>query len=622
MTLKWMFPPTGGGVEQGFNDSGQEHFRADSWENAIREMIQNSLDAVRDRSKPVTVDISTMDVPSSEIGADALARHMEKALEYTKRHDEIEGTRFYKDALKILDRSTIYTLAIKDANTTGLVGNNWDALIHREGTPNKRGMDAAGGSFGIGKNAPYLVSALKTVCYSTRYLDRGRQEAFIARCKISAHRDPNSPHDELQHIGFGTKVGVKRGYRAPPTTGKAIYGGFRLSETGSGVFIVGFDPQSNNWANKAKRSIAHNFFAAIHERKLQISIESEQITHETLDELFEADRKAEPTRHYYHIMRDPDAKAHAVNGQFGNFTVQFSVGEAGSPNTMAYVNRRGMLVTDAKQSGKNPFHTTLGVGWASYAAVVRAADDKTDAKIRRMEPPTHRAIEHSRIRDPEERYTTRTQLGEIREQIAKMIDEEIRRGVDDELNLSELADIMPMDEGEGTKKGHAQNTEAKELSHRELAPTRPKGKRVEPTGGDGQGSDEAGGAGNGGGGDGTPPTGGGGGAKNRPRDSSFGRIRVMRNRGKLRVSLTPKKDAGKIRFIIKPAGEDQKRERVIRVAGAEIVSPREASIGVSGNSVAVGPTNGSRIVVDLAVGQDHGYTGYEIVEFADPEVEK
>ena len=47
--MRWNFPPTGGGVSQGFNDSGEEFFRANVMAHVVREIIQNSLDAKNPR---------------------------------------------------------------------------------------------------------------------------------------------------------------------------------------------------------------------------------------------------------------------------------------------------------------------------------------------------------------------------------------------------------------------------------------------------------------------------------------------------------------------------------------------------------------------------------------------
>ena len=45
--IKWGFPPTNGGYEQGFNDASEEFFKAGVLESMTKEVIQNSLDARR-----------------------------------------------------------------------------------------------------------------------------------------------------------------------------------------------------------------------------------------------------------------------------------------------------------------------------------------------------------------------------------------------------------------------------------------------------------------------------------------------------------------------------------------------------------------------------------------------
>ena len=611
MSLKWQFPPTGGGIAYGFNDSGQEHFRADAWENAIREVIQNSLDAVKERDKPVTIRIFLTDVPSSEIGAGDLVRHMSAALKDAKSSGGQEELRFYEKAVKMLRKSTISMLGITDTNTTGLVDDKWEALVYKEGAPNKRGMSAAGGSFGIGKNAPYLVSGIKTVCYSTRYPNRGREEKFIARCKISAHPDPGKPDTMLQHIGFGTKEPAKRGCRVLPTRGKSIYPGFKLDDVGSGIFILGFEPLDSNWIKKAKETVACNFFAAIHEKRLRIRIENEglahEITHETLDEIFETVARREPAKHYYHLIRNANAQEEEIQGKIGTFSMRLDVGNDDYPNRIAYINRRGMLVTDDKRWCHNPFSVSVGVGWAKYVAVLRATDDKTDERIRKMEPPNHKSIEYKRIIDVQERDKTKTKLAEVRKVIEEIVGAATNAGSDrQEINLHELWEIMPVDENlDGEGSGGEGDLETRVIPYR---PPR-KAELVPDNGGAGGGK----GGGDGRGGQGGGKTGGV--ISGAHQQTIFGRARAMRHGSKLRVAFTPARTVEQIRFTVRSAGEETKFERVIPVSDAQVVSPTDAHVALVGDTLQVKPQGEERIVLDLEVGRDVAYTGYEMLEY-------
>ena len=604
--MKWTFPPTGGGVAHGFNDSAQEHFRNDAWRHTIRELIQNSLDAVRNKGKPVEVAISVSDIPSSELGAPDLAAHVEQALKRTKKQGERQGAKFYAAALNILKKKKIRMLAVKDANTTGLAGGKWDALVYNEGTTNKGDMGAAGGSFGLGKSAPYLVSELKTVCYSTYYSRQGREERFIARCKLIAHEDPTGRDGELQHVGFGTKAKVPRNKRPPPTRGQSIYKDFRLDETGSGIFVAGFDPLLKNWQKVAKRAVAESFFEAVHTKKLQISLEGRPLTRDTLDEAFEQDRDNR-SLHYYRIVRDdPGVETEQIETDLGRFTLKFHIGKDDMPNRIAYVNRRGMLVTDTRQRGTNPFYKAIGRGWAKYAAVIMASDDETDKKIREMEPPNHGTIEPGRIIDPKRREEMEAALTDVRNKVTAIIGEALRLSVkDQEVNVSELAGVMPIDDNDGGGEGGwGQDGEA-ELDNHKLKPPKP-GQSYQL--GEGKGPTGP-----------TGPTGKKRKSGHKSRDESAAmleKIRIMRANGKMRVAFTPAKHTGDIRFLVRPAGEERMREDALAISKAEAVSDN-ISVRASGKTVVVSPKNedkidGDRIEMDLTVGKAKAYTGYEI----------
>ena len=330
---------------------------------------------------------------------------------------QTQGVKFYRAALRMLEGKTMPVLAITDENTTGLTDSKWDALVYQEGTPNKEGQTAAGGSFGIGKNAPYAASKLSLICYSTRYLNRHRTEKFIARCRLVAHPNPSDPEEELQHIGFGNSEPLKNS-RFPPITGSAIHKTFRLPRNGSGIFIIGFvEP---DWEEAAKRSIACNFFTAIHEKKLQVMVNGEAVTNETLNDIRFGNGSY---RDYYEIIKK-GGRPFKINGKFGSFELRVSTGEKIIENRVAYVNRRGMLITEEKTFKKNPFHVRLG-GIGRFAAVIRAADDKTDERVRRMEPPTHETIEYWRLSDRAERNTTKSDLADIAKNIADHIKEKL-----------------------------------------------------------------------------------------------------------------------------------------------------------------------------------------------------
>ena len=116
---------------------------------------------------------------------------------------------------------------------------------------------------------------------------------------LMSHPSPNGGND-LQHVGFLEWTGVKNHAELPQE--------FRLDDTGTGVFILGFDPQvgAREWIDETLRAIIENFFYAIHDEKLVVEIKSraaraETVNRDTIDSYFERlydERK--PSAYHYH----------------------------------------------------------------------------------------------------------------------------------------------------------------------------------------------------------------------------------------------------------------------------------------------------------------------------------
>lgn len=568
----------------------------------IREIIQNSLDAHDSRypDKPVIVRMRILKLTPEMIGSTSLKPHVKSSLEHMKGDQKAE--KFYRGALNMLKKKDIPTLEITDENTTGLIDDNWDALIYKEGTPNKEGQTAAGGSYGIGKNAPYTTSALSMVCYSTRYLGKGRVEKFIAKCKLVSHPKPSESGTELQHVGFGTSEGLKDS-RFPPILGNAIHKVFRLSHKGSGVFIVGFDVQ--DWEKTAKKSIARNFFTAIHEKKLQVEVNGDEITNQTLNELDFGDGSY---RDYYEIVKST-TDPYKIEGGFGSFEIKIKLGEEIKENRVAYINRRGMLVTEEKSFGKNPFHVRLG-GFGKFVATIRAVDDKTDMRIRQMEPPTHESIEYKRISDQKERKNTKDSLREVQDKIYNYIKDKI--GIDSQnksTQLTELVDILPIYSSNGVSEFEKRLNE--KVEHSQMSIPKHKSFTVDDMRGDGSNAENGGGNLSGA----TKNRQGKKGAKKGNTSPVMDDIRVIRHTNTLRVAFTSRLRDTK--FVVKPAGEEHKPQDVIPVTAVKVVSPDYRAATLNDSIITVKTERGRRVILDLAISQGETYTGYDIIEYGD-----
>ena len=71
--------------------------------------------------------------------------------------------------------------------------DKWRKLIHLEGSPTQAEDDARGGSYGLGKNAPFNLSEVNTVFYtSCLWQDEQAdyQHRSIGKAQLATHKDP------------------------------------------------------------------------------------------------------------------------------------------------------------------------------------------------------------------------------------------------------------------------------------------------------------------------------------------------------------------------------------------------------------------------------------------------
>lgn len=394
----WQFPFNQGGAEYGLVDAAAAHFRANPLAHLVRETLQNAMDAKEDGlSEPVRVSFTKTEIPTGIIGADTLRPHVASCLELAKEKRQPEAIAVYAKALATLELPTVSCLCVVDSGTTGLVDNNWQALVIQEGVVHKN-RPAAGGSNGIGKNSAFNVSDLQAIIYSTRYLDgrKGREEKLQGKSRLATHPHPTDKGAQCQHVGFfRTKTGQ-------PLRGRQIPEAFRLSDTGAGIFVLGFNAYCANWAKAAIAAVLENFFFAIHTRQLVVEIRDgyEQpavtLSHETIDQHLATGGNS-ASYAYYRAIRDSTAHQVDAGAPLGALRVYMLKGEG--PKRTACLNRSGMLITDSRARRRNCLTPQNRSFWPQYAAVVMADTAQGDEWLRAMENPGHDTITPHQIRE-------------------------------------------------------------------------------------------------------------------------------------------------------------------------------------------------------------------------------
>ena len=200
MTM-WRFPSNDHGENKGINDSGVSTFRGTPLKSLAREICQNSLDA--SNGETVLVDFNLFSISSNDIpGKDALKDSFERCLEFWDIQRAKSTRDFFSNALDVISNDDCNILRISDFNTTGLTGSreelntDWTNLTKSSGASDKKGT--AGGSYGIGKFAPFTCSEFSTVFYST--YDVNEEEAYQGVSRIVTFR--RNDGETTQGIGY------------------------------------------------------------------------------------------------------------------------------------------------------------------------------------------------------------------------------------------------------------------------------------------------------------------------------------------------------------------------------------------------------------------------------------
>ena len=121
----WSFRPEGG-ADIGPNDPLHITFKGNPYYSIVREAIQNSLDAVQDPEKPVTVSFQYFELNRQEYPEFfKIETHIEQSLDYFKNNPDAkrlfsEMLQYLNGAEDCLKKLKISSLKISDSNTKGM----------------------------------------------------------------------------------------------------------------------------------------------------------------------------------------------------------------------------------------------------------------------------------------------------------------------------------------------------------------------------------------------------------------------------------------------------------------------------------------------------------------------
>lgn len=371
--LTWTFAKKNGRRDSGLHDAGVETFKGNFDRYLAREMIQNSVDARHDQNSPVLVKFEALDLSRNDIpDIDYLKTTFARCAEYWS-HDK-KAKDFFQKAEAICAQEKISVLRIGDYNTTGVLGSdtdrskNWYNLILCAGASSKWGGE--GGSFGIGKHAPFAASLLRTVIYSTFNTDE--EHAFQGVATLVSH---NHPHGGISEAtGF---LGGKDG--ASIRTMAQVPAKFRRLQHGTDVTVLGF-PKTDNWQNDLIYSVLDNFWPSIHFSDLEVKVGDITITKNNLQTLLEtfSGQEGFTANLFYQAFTNPTHKFPMKLPWLHEVTLYLTAGDIELPKRIAMIRKTGMKIFE------KPFRSVI-----PFCGVFMCRNDQGNKLLREMEPPRH-----------------------------------------------------------------------------------------------------------------------------------------------------------------------------------------------------------------------------------------
>ena len=277
MSGYWNFDTTYGD-RVGLEDGSIGAFKDKPFPSLAREICQNSIDARRDKNKPVRVEFHSFSMKSDNIpGIVELRDELQKCLAFWTSKGKKQAIDFFQNALSAVKEGlTVQCLRISDFNTTGLDGDNFDSLLKGAGDSGKKG--STGGSKGVGKNATFVCSYLRTVFYST-YAQDGiamhEGKAKLARRQVGDDEDLNTTG-----VGFYTESAKNKGISGYISLDKFVR---QPNDFGTDIFIIGLrNTEGDKWKNEIIANVLSSFLVAIDRNSLVVDVDGLEITKEKL----------------------------------------------------------------------------------------------------------------------------------------------------------------------------------------------------------------------------------------------------------------------------------------------------------------------------------------------------
>lgn len=376
LTQNWNFPSNNYGQILGIADSGVETFMGTPIKSLAREICQNSLDAALNNEEPTRIEFRTFELDPHRIpDYSNLEDALKRAADFWAPQQSKKAQIFFKQALNAMHKSTITCLRISDYNTSGLIGSReeynspWCNLTKSSGASDKSGSN--GGSFGIGKFAPYACSALRTVFYSTSDIDGICASQGVSR--LTSFK--NKKNEVTQGTGFygnDKNSPMHKQFSLDPAYSR------NAEDSGTDIFITAFN-SDKGWQNQMIASVLDGFLFAIYNGSLVVDVDGTIISKDTLEDLMISHKEYfnEHADEYYQALTNEKlAKTFTKEltddpETIGKLTLRLIIMPSFS-RRVAMIRQTGMKIKDKGNiNGLIPFAGTLFIEGAAINSYLR-----------------------------------------------------------------------------------------------------------------------------------------------------------------------------------------------------------------------------------------------------------
>ncbi|MDR0880392.1 MAG: hypothetical protein LBN09_06755 [Clostridioides sp.] len=429
---RWKFN-TAENIEESIFDSNLEKFVKMGINGLVRENCQNSLDAgLRNSRNPVDVKIKLGKISKNEIPAIHEIADRINLL--------VPGNTYTKETIEHMKKKArsagINYISFEDSNTKGLSGASkgqngsrgdtfgvyaYNKGVHSIEEDNEK-EKARGGSHGVGKIANNAASDLNIM--------------FFANCDAEKNMHIGGTVHLIEHK-MGSQAYRATGYFTDKINGKFYpyknkFRNIFEKDTRGLKIIIPYLRDEYNDEVEIIRSVCSNFFVAILENKLEVSINGLKIDKNTVTKYIKnkkyyeqniGDMKKEFTPLYLDTYINTKPRTIEVGGSKGNnkkykFDLYFSYNSEITKARTAVIRSVGMKIEDRKilNNATKPFN-----------AILMPNSVKEDDFLKGLENESHTELSHSHIKDPELKKEARTVMKRLNDKIIEILDEEIKK---------------------------------------------------------------------------------------------------------------------------------------------------------------------------------------------------